>query len=53
MFNRWRAVYFPKQALTEALVDRRRAGEPDIGEIEQDFPEFMPQLMGGRQPRRR
>jgi hypothetical protein len=47
MLNRWRAVYFPKQTLTEALIERRDAGEPGIEEIEQGFPEFMPQMMGG------
>ncbi len=45
--NRWRAVYFPKQTLTQALVERRDAGESGIEEIEQEFPEFMPQMVGG------
>lgn len=45
--NRWRAVYFPKQTLTEALVELRDAGELGIEEIEQEFPEFMPQMVGG------
>ena len=45
--NRWRAVYFPKQTLTEALVELRDAGEPGIEEIEQEFPEFMPQMVSG------
>ncbi|MEE8391560.1 MAG: hypothetical protein V3S14_12295 [Anaerolineae bacterium] len=45
--NRWRAVYFPKQTLTQALVERRDAGEPGIEEIESEFPEFMPQMVGG------
>jgi hypothetical protein len=45
--NRWRAVYFPKQTLTEALVEQRNAGEPGIQEIMDEFPEFMPQMVGG------
>ncbi len=45
--NRWRAVYFPRQTLTEALVARQEAGEPGIEEILTEFPEFMPQMVGG------
>jgi hypothetical protein len=45
--NRWRAVYFPKQTLTQALVEQRNAGEPGIQEIMEEFPEFMPQMVGG------
>jgi hypothetical protein len=45
--NRWRAVFFPRQTLTEALVSRRSAGEPGIEEIMTEFPEFMPQMVGG------
>lgn len=45
--NRWRAVYFPKQTLTEALVERSNAGESGIEEIGAEFPEFMPQMVGG------
>ena len=45
--NRWRAVYFPRQTLTEALVARQEAGEPGIEDIMTEFPEFMPQMVGG------
>ncbi len=45
--NRWRAVYFPRQTLTEALVARQNSGEPGIEEIMTEFPEFMPQMVGG------
>jgi hypothetical protein len=45
--NQWRAVYFPKQTLTEALVARQEAGEPGIEDILTEFPEFMPQMVGG------
>ncbi|NIO69227.1 MAG: hypothetical protein GTN71_09385 [Anaerolineae bacterium] len=44
--NRWRAVFFPKQTLTEALTARRDANEPGIEEIWREFPEFMPQMVG-------
>ena len=44
--NRWRAVFFPKQTLTQALTERRDAGEAGIEEILQEFPEFMPQMVG-------
>jgi len=45
--NRWRAVFFPRQTLTEGLVERQKAGEPGIEEIMTEFPEFMPQMVGG------
>lgn len=44
--NRWRVVFFPKQTLIEALSARRDAGEPGIEEILQEFPDFMPQMVG-------
>ena len=44
--NRWRAVYFPGQSLTEALIERQAAGEPGVEEIMREFPEFMPEMVG-------
>ena len=44
--NRWRAVYFPGQTLTQALVERQNAGEPGVEEITKEFPEFMPEMVG-------
>lgn len=45
--NRWRAVFFPKQTLIEALQAREAAGEQGIQEILEEFPEFMPEMVGG------
>ncbi len=45
--NRWRAVFFPKQTLIEALQAREVAGEEGIQEILEEFPEFMPEMVGG------
>ncbi len=44
--NRWRATYFPKQTLGETLWQMKQAGEPGIAEIEKEFPEFMPDMVG-------
>ena len=44
--NKWRAVFFPKQTLTETLGALKQAGEPDIDEIVTEFPEFMPNMVG-------
>lgn len=45
--NTWRITYFPKQTLTEKLVEMEEAGEPGIKEILEEFPEFMPSMVGG------
>ncbi|MFQ6116908.1 MAG: hypothetical protein ACE5LQ_01435, partial [Candidatus Bipolaricaulia bacterium] len=45
--NRWRAVFFPKQTLVKALRERQEAGEPGIEEILEEFPEFLPLMVGG------
>lgn len=45
--NTWRITYFPKQTLTEKLTEMEQAGEPGIKEILEEFPEFMPQMVGG------
>lgn len=44
--NKWRATYFPKQTLGEALLRMKQAGEPGIEELEAEFPEFMPDMVG-------
>lgn len=44
--NRWRAVYFPGQTLTQALIERQAAGEPGVEEIMKEIPEFMPEMVG-------
>ncbi len=45
--NTWRATYFPKQTLTEKLAEMEKAGEPGIKELLEEFPEFLPQMVGG------
>jgi hypothetical protein len=44
--NKWRATYFPKQTLGETLLRMKQAGEPGIEELEAEFPEFMPDMVG-------
>lgn len=43
----WKISYFPKQMLTDELSRREKAGEPGIKDILQEFPEFLPQMVGG------
>lgn len=45
--NTWRITYFPKQTLTEKLAEMEKVGESGIKEILQEFPDFLPQMVGG------
>jgi hypothetical protein len=45
--NAWQAVFFPKQTLTEKLTEMEKKGEPGIKEILKEFPDFLPQMVGG------
>lgn len=45
--NSWKITYFPKQTLTQELDRRLKAGETDIQAILEEFPEFLPQMVGG------
>lgn len=45
--NTWRVSFFPKQSLTEKLAQMEKAGEPGIKEILEEFPDFLPQMVGG------
>jgi hypothetical protein len=45
--GRWKALYFPKQTLTKKLQELEKAGEEGIKEILEEFPEFLPQMVGG------
>ncbi len=45
--NKWKATYFPKQTLSAKLQEMEAAGEPGIAELLQEFPEFLPQMVGG------
>lgn len=44
--NQWRAIFFPKQTLIATLLAMKQAGEPGIEEIEAEFPEFLPSMVG-------
>ena len=44
---KWKATFFPKQTLTTKLQELQKAGEPGIKEILEEFPEFMPSMVGG------
>jgi len=44
--NKWRAAFFPKQTLMTTLAAMQQAGEPGIDQIEAEFPEFMPKMVG-------
>ena len=43
----WKITYFPKQTLSEKLVEMEKAGESGIRELLEEFPDFLPQMVGG------
>lgn len=45
--NTWKITYFPKQTLTAELDRRLKAGDTGIKTILEEFPEFLPQMVGG------
>jgi hypothetical protein len=45
--NKWRATFFPKQTLSDKLSEMEKAGEPGIKELLEEFPDFLPQMVGG------
>lgn len=45
--NTWLITYFPKQTLSDKLLEMEKAGEPGIRELLEEFPEFLPQMVGG------
>ena len=45
--ERWKVTYFPKQSLSAKLAKMEKAGEPGIKEIIEEFPDFLPQMVGG------
>lgn len=45
--NKWKAVFFPKQTLTDKLAQLEKSGEPGIKELMEEFPDFLPQMVGG------
>lgn len=45
--TKWKRTYFPKQTLSTELDRMAKAGEPGIEQILKEFPDFLPQMVGG------
>ncbi len=45
--TKWKRVYFPKQSLSQELERLAKSGEPGIDQILKEFPDFLPQMVGG------
>jgi len=45
--TKWKITYFPKQTLSAELDRMAKAGEPGIEQILKEFPDFLPQMVGG------
>ncbi len=45
--NTWKITYFPKQTLSARLKELEKSGESGIKEILEEFPDFLPQMVGG------
>lgn len=45
--NNWKKTFFPQQTLTAAFDDLKQAGDEDIDALLQEFPDFLPQMVGG------
>ncbi len=45
--EKWKITYFPKQTLSNKLAEMEKSGEAGIKEILQEFPDFLPQMVGG------
>ncbi|HDZ62245.1 MAG TPA: hypothetical protein ENH40_03770 [Nitrospirae bacterium] len=45
--NAWKVTYFPKQTLTARLQEMEKAGEEGIKDILEEFPGFLPSMVGG------
>jgi hypothetical protein len=45
--NNWKSIFFPRQTLSVKLQEMEKAGEKGIREILEEFPEFLPQMVGG------
>ncbi len=44
---KWKTLFFPKQTLSAKLIEMEKAGEPGIKELLEEFPDFLPQMVGG------
>lgn len=45
--NRWKRTFFPKQTLTAYLQELKGQGKTDVDKILNEFPGFMPKMVGG------
>lgn len=45
--TKWKITYFPKQTLSAELQALEKQGEPGIKEILNEFPDFLPEMVGG------
>lgn len=45
--NTWKITYFPKQTLSSYLEEMKARGEEGIEQLLSEFPEFMPEMVGG------
>lgn len=45
--RKWKITYFPKQTLSKKLIELENSGESGIEEILNEFPDFLPQMVGG------
>ncbi|MEE8423001.1 MAG: hypothetical protein V3S49_00510, partial [Thermodesulfobacteriota bacterium] len=45
--NTWKVTYFPKQTLTAKLQEMEKTNEEGIKEILNEFPDFLPRMVGG------
>lgn len=45
--NKWKKVFFPKQTLTATFEELKESGDEDIEALLQEFPDFLPEMVGG------
>lgn len=45
--SKWKAVFFPKQTIQKILNEKKKNGEKGIEELMTEFPEFLPEMVGG------
>lgn len=45
--EKWKVTYFPKQTLSKELAVMEKSGEPGIKKILEEFPDFLPDMVGG------
>jgi hypothetical protein len=45
--NTWKITYFPKETLMAKLDEMEKAGDAGVKEIQKEFPDFLPKMVGG------